>query len=382
MLVRVKVRHALRCAFRGQRVAGGALVLRHTVGCAAGRASASMPVAPNAAGRGVVLHFVVTAIDARFRSVRRGIDVIQAPRPPQVAPFVIVSTGLPAATVGTPYSATLIAVGGTPPYSWGVVSGLLSPGLSLSSAGIVAGTPSVAGNFAFNVGVTDSQGRSKQTTLTLAVGAPQIPTATSTNWSGYVLSGSTYTGVTGTFNIPSIFSSPTDTRTAEWVGIDGNSASNPTILQLGVDEPYSVATNSYIAFAWIQLFPQPPSLVPLAVAPGNRVTVSIIQAGSGVWTVGMKNETTGQGVVANVSYSGAANSADWIVEAPYVAGAVVPLGNFSPVTFSPWGLSPQPVQGSLTRLVMVQNGQTVATPSATSANGFTVVYGGATPAPP
>ena len=122
--------------------------------------------------------------------------------------------------------------------------------------------------------------------------------------------------------------------------------------------------------------------LPLAIAPGNRVTVAIGQAGAGVWTVGMKNESTGQAWVANAAYSGPAISAEWIVEAPTVAGAIVPLGNFSPITFGPLCISPQPAQGSPTRLVMVQNGQTVATPSALSANGFTVARGGATPAAP
>jgi hypothetical protein len=45
VLVRVKVRHALCCAFRGQRVANGPVVLRQTVNCAAGRASVQMLVA-------------------------------------------------------------------------------------------------------------------------------------------------------------------------------------------------------------------------------------------------------------------------------------------------------------------------------------------------
>jgi Peptidase A4 family/Putative Ig domain len=385
VLVRVKVDHALRCAFRGQRRAFGALVLRQTVNCAGGRASVYMPVTANSAGHGVLLRFEVTATDAQSRSTKRGIDVVQLPQNgPKDQPLAIATTSLPAATVGAPYSATLTASGGAAPYIWSVVSGSLPPGIGLSAAGVLAGTPTAAGAFTFGVSVSDSKGRNKQAGLALSVAAPQVPTATSTNWSGYVLSGATYTGVGGTFNVPTIFSSPTDTATAEWVGIDGASASNPTILQLGVAEDYSLATNRYSVFAWFELFPQPPSLVPLAVTPGDRVTVGMSQAGAGVWTVSMKNETTGQGVAANVSYAGPGLSAEWVVEAPFDVrtSTVIPVGNFSPVTFSQLGIAPYPAQGSLTRVVMVQNGQAVATPSAPSANGFTVAHGSATPTPP
>ena len=349
-----------------------------------------MPVAANRFGSGVILHFVVRATDSHSRSVQRGIDVLQLPKDtagspsPQVAPLAIATVGLPTGTVGTPYSATLTAIGGVQPYSWRMLSGSLPSGLVFSAAGTITGTPSAAGSFSFSVSVSDSQGRSNQRALTLSVAAPQIPTSTSPNWSGYILRGSTYTGVGGTFNVPGIFASPTDTFTSEWVGIDGADASNPTILQLGVAERYSTSTNTYGIFAWIELFPQPLLLLPLSVSPGNSMTVAIVQAGAGVWTVGIKNNSTGQVWAANVPYSGPARSAEWIVEAPALGtvGNVQTVGIFSPVTFTQLGISPQPVQGSLTRWVMVQGGQAVATPSATSANGFTVAYGSATPAAP
>jgi hypothetical protein len=390
VLVRVKVEHARRCAFLGQHAAFARLVLRHTVNCAAGHASARLPVAPNRYGKAIALRFVVTATDARSRSVRRGVAVVQMPRDPEspsspkVPPLEIDSSGLPDAVVGTSYAESLIASGGMPPYTWSIVSGSLAPGLSLSADGIITGTPSVPGNFAFSVAVTDSQGRSEQALLTLAVAPPPIPTIASPNWAGWVLSGATYTGVSGTFNVPTIYASPTDTSTAEWVGIDGTGPSNPTILQLGVAEDCFVATNSCYIRPWIELLPQPPIYLPLAVTFGNRVTVAIVQAGSGVWTVGIKNESTGQAWAANVGYSGPAQSAEWIVEAPFDvrSGTVAPLGRFSPVTFSPWGVSPQPAQGSLMRVVLIQGGQTVATPSLTSSNGFTVASGAVASAAP
>ena len=43
-------------------------------------------------------------------------------------PLSITTSSLPDATVGVPYSATLAATGGTPPYKWKIVSGVFLPG--------------------------------------------------------------------------------------------------------------------------------------------------------------------------------------------------------------------------------------------------------------
>lgn len=69
-------------------------------------------------------------------------------------PLTITTTGLTAGVMGTPYSATLTATGGTAPYTW---SAALTPiGLSLSPSGVVAGTPAAAGTFYLQASVSDS----------------------------------------------------------------------------------------------------------------------------------------------------------------------------------------------------------------------------------
>jgi len=63
---------------------------------------------------------------------------------------------LPAGVVNTGYNFTLSAIGGVGPYTW-VVPGLgLPAGVTLSSAGVLSGTPSNTGTFAFQAQVTDS----------------------------------------------------------------------------------------------------------------------------------------------------------------------------------------------------------------------------------
>lgn len=70
---------------------------------------------------------------------------------------VPVAEVLQGGVVGTAYSETISAQGGTPPYSFAVTSGSLPAGLSLAgSTGIVSGTPSTAATSTFTVTVTDA----------------------------------------------------------------------------------------------------------------------------------------------------------------------------------------------------------------------------------
>jgi len=57
-----------------------------------------------------------------------------------VAAVVITTTALPAGIIGQPYSATLSASGGNPPYTWKRI-GSLPKGLKLSKFGSISGTP-------------------------------------------------------------------------------------------------------------------------------------------------------------------------------------------------------------------------------------------------
>jgi len=66
-----------------------------------------------------------------------------------------VSSPLPSGAVGTAYSQNLAAAGGTGPYTYSLLSGLMPTGLSISG-GAISGTPSSAGTYLFTIQVTDS----------------------------------------------------------------------------------------------------------------------------------------------------------------------------------------------------------------------------------
>ncbi len=115
------------------------------------------------------------------------VDVQQGITAPPIS-LLITTTALPSAVTGQAYSAALTALGGIPPASadsWSLVGGSLPPGLNLSAAGIISGTPTVVGTFSFVVEVADTATpqhiASRQFSITVAppvaITTPALPNA-------------------------------------------------------------------------------------------------------------------------------------------------------------------------------------------------------------
>ena len=90
------------------------------------------------------------------------------------SPLAITTSSLTGGSVNVPYTASLAASGGVPPYTWSITSGSLPTGLTLSSSGFISGTPTTQGTSTFTVQVSDSQATpaTATATLSLAINGP------------------------------------------------------------------------------------------------------------------------------------------------------------------------------------------------------------------
>jgi hypothetical protein len=108
---------------------------------------------------------VVTATSAVSQNVKASAIVsVSSPR------LTVLSSPLPNAQIGIPYSATIRAQGGSQPYNWSLSSGSLPKGVALNGAtGVISGISSQAGNFAFTARVTDANSQSSTQQFALDV---------------------------------------------------------------------------------------------------------------------------------------------------------------------------------------------------------------------
>lgn len=165
----------------------------------------------------------------------------------------------------------------------------------------------------------------------------------SENWSGYAVTGSGFTQVTGSWIVPAVNCTETPaTRSSNvyssfWVGIDGYNSN--TVEQIGTDSDcdYNGRDESSVAtyYAWYEFYPAGSREISLTISPGDQMSAEVSYNGS-EFTVTIKDVTAGTSYSKTETVRGAQrSSAEWIAESPCCtrSGGFLPLSDFGTVSF-------------------------------------------------
>jgi hypothetical protein len=246
--------------------------------------------------------------------------------------LTVTTTTLPAGNVGTAYSQTLNAGGGTGTgYTWAATSSNLAGfGLSLSTAGVVSGTPTASGTVSFTANVTDSGNNTALQALSITVySALALPTPNpitlSAGTTGVAYSGSvSASGGSGTYSF-TVTGLPADglnySVTGGTVNITGTPSSAQTV-SFGVSVKDSV-TN-------------------VTIGP---LTYTITVTNPAPVTLPSPNPTSLPSATINQSYSGSINSAGGIAPFTWSINGTAVLSNGTPLALTN-GLSASSTGGS------------------------------------
>ena len=200
----------------------------------------------------------------------------------------------------------------------------------------------------------------------------RIDHSTSTNWSGYAVSGfGPYQSVSSSWRQPPVDCSKTPTGwSAYWVGLDGDTTN--TVEQTGTEADCSKGTAVY--YAWYEMYPKYPVNYPNRVSEGDSLSASVTYLGNGYFTLTLSDSTRGWSHTTTQRLKAAKlGSAEVIAEAPSGRGGILPLADFGTAAFSAATVNGLPLTSSTPGLdpITKVSGSTVsAAPSAISGGSF------------
>lgn len=165
----------------------------------------------------------------------------------------------------------------------------------------------------------------------MAVASPASAVVSQGGWYGYAVTGSTYTSVTGDWNVPAATCASGSSTSAIWIGLDGYASSS--VEQTGID--FSCVNGKAQDQGWYELYPAAPVFFANPIQPGDSISASVTYNGGSSYTLTLSDVTQGWQHTEQASLAGAArSSAEAVVEDP------------SDVMFTPIHLTGVTVDGS------------------------------------
>jgi len=134
----------------------------------------------------------------------------------------------------------------------------------------------------------------------------------SNNWSGYAVTGSTFTTATASWvqNAITCSSGDGETDMSPWVGIDGFSSS--TVEQTGSSGDCDGSTPDY--YAWYEMYPANVIIINKTVKPGDEFTGTVTHTSGTKYTLVLKDLTQGWTNSVTKSLSADDSSAEAVME--------------------------------------------------------------------
>jgi hypothetical protein len=203
----------------------------------------------------------------------------------------------------------------------------------------------------------------------------KLMNSTSSNWSGYAVTGGRFTTVSATWTQPAVNCSVTPTGWSSfWVGLDGDTTN--TVEQTGTEADCSSGTAVYSA--WYEMYPKFPKNYADTVRPGDNFSSSVTTDGRGNFTLTLSDTTRGWSHTTSARLKSAKlGSAEVIAEAPSSSGGVLPLADFGTAGFSGMKVNGATVTSStagLDRIDMASGGTTKASTGNISNGAFSVTW--------
>jgi hypothetical protein len=211
----------------------------------------------------------------------------------------------------------------------------------------------------------------------------------SNNWSGYnqgslEKNNTLFSSIAGTWVVPTAtqHKSGEDEYSSSWIGIGGGcvdancNVTDGSLIQAGTEQDVDSSGRASYS-AWWEVIPGPSLTISgFAVHAGDTIQGNIaeVASGSNVWTISLRNITTGATFSQTVPYSSTHLTAEWIEETPLLIGTngtgLSALPNLGTVHFTGATLNgaPAALRSSEEMQLVDTSGHVLATPSAPGAD--------------